>query len=82
MNDRELLERITISPSIMAGKPVIRETRLTVAHVLNLLAHGQSSEGILQEYSGLVREDLQACLLFGAKSLDSTTFMPLAAQGG
>jgi len=82
MTDMELLERITVNPAVMAGKPVIQETRLTVAHVLNLLAHGQSTDDILQEYPGLRQEDLQACLLFGAKSLDSATFMPLAAQGG
>ena len=82
MNDMELLERITLNPAVMAGKPVIQDTRLTVAHILNLLAHGQSSEEILEEYSGLREEDVQACLLFGAKSLDSATFMPLAAQDG
>ena len=68
MNDMELLGRITLDPAVMAGRPVIQETRLTVAHVLNLLAHGQSPEEILEEYPGLHQEDLQACLLFGAKS--------------
>lgn len=40
MNDQELLERITLNPEIMTGKPVIRNTRLTVGYILNLLAHG------------------------------------------
>lgn len=82
MNDTELLERITLNHKVMAGKPVIKETRLTVSHVLNLLAHDQSTEEILQEYPGLNQDDVRACLLFGAKSLDSETFMPLAAEGG
>ncbi len=38
MQDRELLERITVDPKVMVGKPVIRGTRLTVAYILNRLA--------------------------------------------
>ncbi len=44
---------------------------LTVDHVLNLLAHGSAIEDILQEYRGLTKEDLQACLLFASQSLAS-----------
>ena len=82
MKDTELLERIALNPKVMCGKPVIKGTRVTVAHILNLLAHGQSSEEILREYTGLNPEDVQACLLFGSKSLEGTTFMPLAVEGG
>ena len=42
MSDDELLERITVNPAVMAGKPVIKGTRLTVEYILNLLAHGVS----------------------------------------
>lgn len=79
MEDRELLERVVVSPEVMVGKPVIRGTRLTVERVLNLLAHGMSAEEILDEYEGLAQEDVQACLLFASKSLESNAFMPLAA---
>lgn len=79
MEDRELLERVTVSSEVMVGKPVIRGTRLTVEHMLNLLAHGMSPEEILDEYEGLAYEDVQACLLFASKSLESNAFMPLAA---
>ena len=70
MKDELLLERITVNPKIMVGKPVIRGTRLTVEFVLNLLAHGASVEEILDEYKGLAPEDIQACLLFAGKSLE------------
>jgi uncharacterized protein (DUF433 family) len=63
MSDRELLDRITLDPKVMTGKPVIRGTRLTVEYILNLLAHGATAETILEEYDGLTREDVQACLL-------------------
>jgi uncharacterized protein (DUF433 family) len=79
MDDQQLLERITLNPQIMAGKPVIKGTRLTVEYILNLLAHGASVVEIMQEYNGLAPEDIQACLLFATKSLESTDFMPLAA---
>jgi uncharacterized protein (DUF433 family) len=80
MTDRQLLERILVDPKIMVGKPVIRGTRLTVEYILNLLAHGATVAEILDEYEGLVAEDIQACLLFATKSLESTAFMPLALE--
>jgi len=80
MGYSQLLERITLNPKVMVGKPVIRETRLTVQYILGLLAHGASIEEILKEYEGLTREDILACLLFATESLESTTFMPLQVE--
>jgi uncharacterized protein (DUF433 family) len=77
MTDQELLARIAIDGKVMAGKPVIRGTRLTVEHVLNLLAHGDTFESILAEYKGLVADDLHACLLFASRSLENTAFVDL-----
>jgi len=80
MSDQQLLERIACDPKILAGKTVIKGTRLTVEHILNLLAHGSSAADILDEYEGLTPEDIQACLLFASQSLSSTAFMPLVAE--
>jgi uncharacterized protein (DUF433 family) len=80
MKEKQLLERIALNPKVMVGKPVIRGTRLTVEYILGLLAHGATVAEILQEYEGLVEEDIQACLIFAAKSLESTVFMPLAVE--
>ncbi len=80
MSDQQLLERITINPKAMAGKPIVKGTRLTVEYIVNLLAHGATAEEILQEYEGLAQEDIQACLLFAAQSLEGTAFMPLAVE--
>ncbi len=63
MEEKELLKRITIDPKIMVGKPVIRGTRLTVEYILNLLAHGATVDEILEEYKGLTRADIQACII-------------------
>jgi uncharacterized protein (DUF433 family) len=78
MSDDQLLSRISLSPNVMTGKPVIRGTRLTVEYILGLLAHGSSAQEILEEYQGLAPEDIQACLLFASRSLQDTEFMPLA----
>ncbi len=80
MNDEQLLERITCDPKVMAGKPVIRSTRLTVEFILNLRAHGASEEEVLTEYPGLTLEDIQACYLFAGKSLEKTAFLPLTLE--
>ncbi|MCK4340626.1 MAG: DUF433 domain-containing protein [Phycisphaerae bacterium] len=80
MTDQQLLERITINAKVMVGKPVIKGTRLTIEYVLNLLAHGATVAEILEEYEGLTQEDVQACLLFATRSLENTTFMPLASE--
>ena len=80
MKNEKLLERIVNNPKIMAGKPVIRGTRLSVEFILNLLAHGSKENEILNEYKGITIEDIQACLLFATKSLENTDFMPLTTE--
>jgi uncharacterized protein (DUF433 family) len=80
MTDQQRLNRITVNPKVMVEKPVIKGTRLTVEHVLNLLAHGTTAQELLNEYDGLTQDDIQACLLFATRSLEDTTFMPLAER--
>ena len=80
MTDKKLLERISMDPKVMIGKPIIRGTRLTVEFILNLMAHGATNQEIIAEYQGLTVEDLQACILFASKSLENTVFMPLMAE--
>jgi len=80
MKDKQLLDRIVLDPKVMVGKPVIRGTRLTVDFILNLLAHGTTEDGILNEYKGLEIEDIQACFLFATKFLKNTDFMPLMEE--
>ena len=80
MEEQQLLDRITLNPKVMVGKPVIKGTRLTVEYILNLLAHGASVKDILEEYEGLTQEDIQACFLFATRSLEDTSFMPLTVE--
>ena len=67
MEEKKLLERITINPKIFGGKPIIRGCRLAVEHILGMLAAGDSSETILEGYPWLEPEDVQACLVYAHK---------------
>ncbi|GBC95217.1 hypothetical protein HRbin16_01004 [bacterium HR16] len=63
-----LLERITINPSIFGGKPVIRGLRIKVETILSLLEQGATPQEILEDYPDLEMEDIRACLAY-ARSL-------------
>ena len=78
-NTNTLMERITISPEVLAGKPVIRGTRLSVQFILGLIASGAPFQEILDEYSDLSKEDIEACLAFAIDNLNSTVYFPLSA---
>jgi uncharacterized protein (DUF433 family) len=81
MDKTKLLERIVINPKVMLGKPVIQGTRLTVQYILGLLAQGGVIDEILEEYEGLTREDIMACILFAREALETINFTPLGLEG-
>jgi uncharacterized protein (DUF433 family) len=70
MNNQNLLKRITFNPKVLAGKPLIRGLRISVATVLELLAKGATTEEILEDYPELELEDLQAALLYAYQLVD------------
>ena len=55
-----------VDPEVLAGKPVIRGTRLAVEFILDLLAAGQSEGAIMANYPGLAHEDVLACLAYAS----------------
>lgn len=69
MDEHELIERITVRADVFGGKPIIRDMRISVEHVLGMLAAGDSAQDILREYPFLEQEDVQACLLFAHRSV-------------
>lgn len=77
MQDEQLLQRITLNPDVLAGKPVVQGTRLSVQFILNLLAHGETAESIVSEYSYLTQDDIRACLLFANRVMEDNLFVPL-----
>lgn len=62
-------DRIVVDPDVLAGKPVVKGTRLSVDFLLGLLAQGWAEPEILRNYPGLEREDLRACLAYAAEAL-------------
>lgn len=78
--DKELLDRITQDPKVMVGKPVIKGTRLTVQHILNLLAQGATMEDIMDEYEGVTVDDIRACLLYASESVEHSKVGTIKAE--
>lgn len=68
--------RILIDATILAGKPVIRGTRLSVDFIIGLLADGWKDEDIQREYPGITREDVTACLAYARDLLRSEEVYP------
>ena len=64
-----LLKRIAIDPKVMAGKPVIKGTRLTVEHILRELAGGMSAADLLDAHPRLKAEDIRAAYAYAAARL-------------
>ena len=62
-----ILERITIDPSVCAGRPCIRGLRVRVKDVLGLLAAGAERDEIVADYPHLEDEDITAVLEFAAR---------------
>ena len=62
-------DRIVLDPEVLAGKPIVKGTRLAVEFVIDLLAQGWSEADILRNYPGLTREDIQACLAYASEAL-------------
>ena len=73
-------KRITIKSDVMAGKPVVKGTRLAVEFIVGLLAEGWDEAGILEEYPGLSREDIHACLAYAREVLSLERVYPARAS--
>jgi len=71
--------RITLAPDVLVGKPVIRGTRLSVEFVIGLMADGWSEVDILENYPGITRDDILACLAYARDTLSLEKVFPSAA---
>jgi len=64
---KDYLDRITIDPHKLDGKPCIRGLRISVQTVLEFLSAGNTAEEIIEQYPVLTPEDIRACLQYAAK---------------
>lgn len=72
-------ERIELNPDVLAGKPVVKGTRLAVEFVVDLLAQGWTEEDILKNYLTLTADDIRACLQYASAALHAEKVYPLKA---
>lgn len=74
---KALLKRIVIDPSIMAGKPVIKGTRIPVDLIVRLVGKGVAYDEILEDYPHITHEDIKAALLYAAEVVGNEEVFPL-----
>lgn len=63
----ETTERIEVDFEIMAGKSVVKGTRIPVYVVVQMFEEEASIDQVLEEYPDLEREDVQACIRYATK---------------
>ncbi len=73
-----MFDRVTFNPKIMGGRACLRGMRITVAHVVNMVANGMTAKDILEEYPDLQAEDIQQALQYAAFMTRDETY-PLSA---
>jgi len=73
----EWKDRVTFDPDILAGKPIIKGTRISVEFILDLLANGWTTEEILKNYPQLKKEDITAVLKYATEILKEEKVYPL-----
>ncbi len=78
--DENWRERIVLDPAVMAGKPVIRGTRIPVELVVRMLAQGVSEQDIRAEYPRLQPEDVRAALAYAASVLAQEEVFPASVS--
>ena len=69
--------RIVTDPEILGGKPIVRGTRISVEHILELIASGATADAIVQAYPRLSREDVTAAVEYAARFLRESDLVGL-----
>ena len=73
MNWKDYIE---INDNILSGKPVLKGTRLSIAHILHLLASGWTSEQLLANYPRLTPQKLQAVFAYIEDNMQDGLLFP------
>ena len=71
-------DKIEIDPNIMMGKPVIKNTRITVELILEKLLSGETIEDLLDAHPRLTPDKIHAALAFAAEALKGEKIYPIA----
>ena len=71
-------DHITLDASVLAGKPVIRGSRLAVDFIVEPLGQGWTEADILRNYPGITHDDIAACLQYASEILQAAKVYPIA----
>ena len=74
-----MASKIIVDPKILAGKPIIGGTRISVEFALELLSSGMTIDDVVREYPHLKREDILAALNYATKVLRHEEVYSVAA---
>jgi len=72
MNNPTNFTRITMTPEVLLGKPVIRGTRMPVYLIVDLVTAGLSPAAIIEDYPELTEEDIESAVVFAAQEKERT----------
>ncbi|HEX8228056.1 MAG TPA: DUF433 domain-containing protein [Chloroflexia bacterium] len=72
--------RIVVDPEILAGKPVIRGTRIPVDLVLKRLSQDLDLQALFASYPRLTEEDVKACLEYAGALVSGESLYPVATS--
>jgi uncharacterized protein (DUF433 family) len=73
----EVMERITVDRDVLAGRPIIKGTSITVEFIIGLMAQGWSEGQILANYPSLERADIRAALEFARQRVEEERVFPI-----
>jgi uncharacterized protein (DUF433 family) len=73
-------DRIVTDPRILAGKPVVKGTRIPVELVLKYLAYDPDTKPLFEAFPRLTMEDVKACLAFAQELVEEEEFFPLSSE--
>lgn len=73
-------DKIEVNPEILAGKPIIKGTRVPVTLVLNLLARGYTPARIIKAYPNLTPADIKAAVAYSTARLNREMILPNLAS--
>lgn len=71
------IDRIVVDPRIMAGKPVVRGTRIPVQLILKRLSQDLDLPGLFEAYPRLTLDDVKACLAYARALVEGEGLYPV-----
>ncbi len=72
-------EHIELNPAVLAGKPVVKGTRLAVEFVMEMMAAGVPESEMLANYPRLTPPAIRACIAYATEALKAERVFPLSA---